>query len=382
MKKLALSLSSIALSCLFASSAWSAGLKVGVIASRSGPASSIGIPVTKGIQAGETFRPQALGQPVEVIVLDDASDPTAAARNARKLIEVDKVDVLIAGSSVATLLSAAGVARDSKTAIIAPIAFGEGNGLGAIAAAQPLTLMVNAVVDHMKQTGIKTVGFIGFSDTWGDFTYAALIKATASAGIKVVANERYARADTSVTSQVLKVMATKPDAVMTGVSGAAGALPYLSLSERGYKGALYGTHALANADFIRLVGASAQGVIVPSGPVVVADQLPESNPIKKVSFEFLDAYKRANKETNSDAYAPYAFDAWLIVQDAAARVGTKAQPGTPAFRQALMTAIQETKELVGTHGVYNFKPGLEYGLDQRGSVLLQLDKGRWKLLKS
>ena len=120
---------------------------------------------------------------------------------------------------------------------------------------QPPSLMVEAVVDHMKAKGIKTVAYIGFSDSWGDLVYNSLMAAAKRDGIKVVTNERYARPDTSVTGQVLKIIAAHPDAVMDGGSGTPGALPLLALAERGYTGPVYGSHALINADFIRVGGA-------------------------------------------------------------------------------------------------------------------------------
>jgi branched-chain amino acid transport system substrate-binding protein len=237
------------------------------------------------------------------------------------------------------------------------------------------------VVDKMKAAGVKTVGYIGFSDAWGDLVFDALNKAAAPAGIKVLTNERYARADQSVTGQVLKIVAARPDAVLTGTSGTPGALPYLALAERGYKGPIYGTHALINPDFIRVGGASVEGLLAPTGPVIVAEQLPASNPIRKVSMDFRAAYEKVHGAAPTDAFSAYSFDAWLIALDAAQRaIATKVEPGTPAFRVALRDAITSTKELVGTHSVYNFKPDSRYGSDDRSRVIVKLEKGQWKLV--
>src|SRR5690606_1336753 len=154
-------------------------------------------------------------------------------------------------------------------------------------------------------------------------------------GIKVLTNERYARADSSVTGQVLKIVSLRPDAVITGTSGTPGALPYLALADRGYKGRLYGMHALINPDFVRVGGKSVEGLLAPTGPVVVGDQLPESNPIRKVSMQFREAYKKANGAYPTDAFSAYSFDAWLVFLDGAKRaLAAGAQPGTPEFRVA------------------------------------------------
>ncbi len=196
----------------------------------------------------------------------------------------------------------------------------------------------------------------------------------------MLTNERYARSDQSVTGQVLKIVAAHPDAVITGGSGTPGALPYLALVERGYKGPIFGTHALINPDFVRVGGAAVEGLIAPTGPVIVAEQLPATNPIRKVAMEFRGAYQKASGAVPADAFSAYSFDAWLIFADAAARALPKAESGTPQFRVALHDAINTTHELVGTHGVYNFRPDNRYGSDTRSVVMVRLDKGQWKLI--
>jgi branched-chain amino acid transport system substrate-binding protein len=359
-----------------------ADLKVGVITSLSGPVSGLGVPYNKGIQAAQAYKPTVGGRKVQVIVLDDASDPATAARNARKLVTEDKVDLLIGTSGVPGALAIAAVARESKTPLISPtpVTVPPEDAGWTVTVSQPFPLMVSAVVDKMKQSGIKSVAFIGFSDALGDLAYDSLVKAATPAGIKVVANERYARGDSSVAGQVLKIVAARPDAVFAGNSGSPGALPYIALRERGYKGQIYGTHGLINADFVRVAGASAEGLMVPSGPVMVADQLPADNPVRKIALDFRKAYQQVHGAPPTDAFSAYTFDAWLLFADAAQRaLSKKVEPGTPEFRQALHDAIAQTHELPGTHGVFSFKPNEPYGLDKRSAVVIKLDKGQWKL---
>ena len=361
-------------------SSWAADLKVGFITSLSGPVSSLGIPYEKGMKAALTYKSELAGRKIQVVQLDDASDPSTAARNARKMIEEDKVDIIIGTAGSPGALAIAAVARELKTPLIsiANANLSGEEGAWMVTLPQPAPLMVTAVVERMKKSGVKTVGFIGFSDAWGDLVYDALTKAAPDAGIKVVSNERYARADSSVTGQVLKIVALRPDAVITGTSGTPGALPYLALSERGYKGLIYGTHALINPDFVRVGGASVEGLLAPTGPVVVAEQLAATNPMRKAAMDYRDAYQKANGVVPTDAFSAYTFDAWLLLLDAASR--TKGEPGTPQYRVALRDAIVTTKELVGTHSVYNFKPDNRYGSDDRSRVIVKLEKGQWKLV--
>lgn len=382
MRTLLRSVTCLAAATLFAGSAAAADLTVGVITSLTGPVSSLGIPYAKGIAAGTAYQSEVDGRKVRVVQLDDGSDPSAATRNARKLIEEDKVDVLIGTAGSPGSLAIAAVAKEMKVPLIciANANLPGEAGSWMVTVPQPAPLMISAVVDHMKKSGIKSLGYIGFSDAWGDLVYDSLMKTAEPAGIKVLTNERYARADTSVTAQALKVVSARPQAVITGGSGTPGALPYIALAERGFRGPLYGTHALINPDFVRVGGQAVEGVIAPTGPVIVAEQLPESNPIRKVSMDFRDAYQKANGEPARDAFSAYSFDAYLIFLDSAKRALAKAQPGTPEFREAMHDAITTTKELVGTHAVYNFKPDDRYGVDERSRVVVKLEKGAWKLL--
>jgi branched-chain amino acid transport system substrate-binding protein len=370
----------LGIGALSAASAWAADYKVGFITSLSGPVSSLGIPYDKGMKAALAYKSELNGRKIQLVQLDDASDPSTAARNARKMIDEDKVDVIIGTAGSPGALAIAAVARETKTPLIsiANANLPGEEGAWMVTLPQPAPLMLNAVVDQMKKSGVKTVGYIGFSDAWGDLVYDALTKSAPAAGIKVVSNERYARADASVTGQVLKIVALRPDAVITGTSGTPGALPYLALSERGYKGQIYGMHALINPDFVRVGGNAVEGLLAPTGPVIVAEQLPDSNPIRKVSMDFRTAYQKANGAAPTDAFSAYTFDAWLLFLDAAQR--TKGEPGTPEFRAALRDAIVSTKELVGTHSVYNFKPDNRYGSDERSRVVVKLEKGQWKLV--
>jgi len=370
----------IAAITLVAQVASAADLKIGFISSLSGPVSALGIPYEKGIRAAIAEHPMLAGHKVQLIVLDDASDPTTAGRNARKLVVEDKVDVLIGTSGVPGAMAIAAVAKELNVPLISPtpVTIAGGADTWVVTVSQSFPLMVSAVVERMQKAGVKTVAFIGFSDALGDLAYDSLRKSVDAAGIKIVANERYARADSSVTGQVLKIMALRPDAVFAGNSGTPGALPYLALAERGYKGQLYGTHGLINADFVRVGGMSIEGLQVPSGPVLVADQLAENNPIRAVSMNFRAAYQKADGTLPNDAFSSYTYDAYLLLGDAARR--TKGEPGTPAYRIALRDAIMSAKELVGTHGVYNFKSDDRYGSDKRAVVMVRLEKGQWKLI--
>ena len=369
---------------IFTCGAAAAELTVGFVTSLSGPGASIGIPYEKGILAAQAYAGKVGDTNIKLIRLDDASDPSAATRNSRKLVQEDHVDVLMGTSGLPGTIAMAVVAAETKTPMLSLVpanAPQNPNGQWLISIPQPVPLMVAAVVERMKRDNVKRTAYIGFSDSWGDLVYDGVMKSAPGNAIEVVTNERYARADTSVAGQTLKIIAAHPDAVITGGSGTPGALPYLALADRGFKGGLYGTHALINPDFVRVGGAAVEGVIAPTGPVIVAEQLPDSNPTKKVSLAFREVYRKTNNAATSDAYSAYSFDAWLVLLDSAKRALGRTQPGTEQFRAALNEALETTKDVTGTHAVYNFKPGESFGVDERARILVQLQKGKWTLLQ-
>lgn len=358
-----------------------AEIKIGFVTALSGPAAALGIPYAKGVAAAAQYKSAVGGETLRLIQLDDGSDPAAATRNARKLIEEDKVDIIIGTATVPSTIAIAAVANEMKVPFIAvspiKVEIADPANQWTVAVPQTPALMSKVIADRMKRDGVKNVGFIGFSDAWGDLVYNGAKTAEAQGDFKVSSNERYTRTDTSVTAQILRVLAAKPDGVLDGGSATQAALPLIALAERGFKGPTYGLASLINADFVRVGGKAAEGVQVSTGPVIVADQLPDNHYAKKISADFRAAYEKVNNATPTDGFGPYSFDAWLIFTSAAERALQKAKPGTPEFRAALRTEILSTKELAGTHAMYNFKPGEGYGVDERSLVIVRLKDGKW-----
>ena len=366
-------------------SAGYADIVVGFVTGLSGPVSSIGVPNAKGIAAAQNYQGEIGGEKVRVIQLDDASDPSNSTRNARKLIDSDAVDFLIGTSGAPQTVAMATVATELKTPMVAvspipPLPPGDG-GPWVVQIPQPAPLLVRGIVDHMRAQGVKTVAFLGFGDAFGDLMYNSLVKLTEGSEIKIVGNERYARTDSSVTAQTLKIMAAQPDAIMLGGTGSPGALPAIAIRERNYKGIVYGNHGMISADFLRIAGSAAEGIICPTGPVTAAEQLPEGNPIRKIALDFRTAYEKANGAVPTDGFSAYGFDGWLVFADAAKRaLAAGAKPGTPAFRVALRDALFSTKEVIGTHGVYSFKADGSPWVDDRARIMVRIEGGRFKLL--
>ncbi len=364
----------------FGSTAARADIKVGVTVSATGPAASLGIPEKNTI----ALLPKIIaGQKIDYIVLDDASDTTTAVNNTRKLITDDNVDIIIGSSITPNSLAMIDVVAEAKVPMISMAASArivepmDAKRHWVFKTPQNDIMMSLAIATHMAEHGIKTVGFIGFADAYGEGWSQEFGKAADLKKIKVVANERYARNDTSVTGQVLKLMAAKPDAILIAGSGTPAALPQKALRERGYTGKIYQTHGVANADFLRVGGKDVEGTFLPAGPVLVADQLPASNPIKKSASAYVAAYEGAYGKGTASTFGGHAWDAGHLMMAAVPVALKTAQPGTPAFRSALRDALEKTKDMAGAHGIFTMSPTDHLGLDQRARVMVEIKNGKW-----
>ncbi|MBN8476891.1 ABC transporter substrate-binding protein [Sulfuritalea sp.] len=360
-----------------------AQIKVGVTLAATGPAASLGIP-EKNVFA---LVPKTLGgMAVEIILLDDATDPSAAVKNTHKLIN-DNVDVIIGSSITPSTLAMVDVVAEKQTPLIALAASSrivepmDAKRAWVFKIPQNDSLVAGGIVEHMVKSGIKTVAYIGFSDAYGEGWHTEFSKLAEAAGIKLIAKEVYGRADTSVTAQALKLVSANPEAILIGAAGTPGVLPQATLIERGYKGKIYQTHGVANGDFIRVGGKQVEGALLPVGPNLVAEQLPDSHPSKKAGLEFVQKYEGAHGKGSRSLFAALAWDAWLVLDGAATRAVKKAKPGTPEFRKALRDELEATKNLVASTGVYNYSPTDHAGLDSRARVMVRIENGTWKLVQ-
>jgi branched-chain amino acid transport system substrate-binding protein len=358
-----------------------ADINVGVTLSATGPAASLGIPEKNTFE----LLPATIGgEKVNYIILDDGSDTTKAVTNTRKLISENKVDLIIGSTITPNSLAMADVVADAETPMISMAASAR-----IVDPASPKTkwvfktpqsdsLMADAIAVHMKANGVKTLGYIGFADAYGDGWLAEMKRSAQTAGIKVVAEEKYNRNDASVTGQVLKLVAANPDAVLIGAAGTPGATPQKELVARNYKGRIYQTHGVANPDFLRVVGKDGNGTFLPSGPMLVWEQLPDSNASKKVAAEYVTKYEQ--KFGTRSTFGGHAYDSYLLLSKAIPEALKKGKPGTKEFRAALRDAL-ETTTVPATHGVFAMTPNDHNGFDNRARVMVKIDNGKWVLQK-
>lgn len=356
-------------------------IKIGFTGTFTGANASNGIPYRN---AAEVFPSTLAGHSVEWIVLDDGGDATQAMKNARRFIDVDKVDAIVGSTSSPTSMTLFDIANNSKTVqlAMAPVKIPDDKRAFVFNVSQPVPLMTSAIVGDMKKQGVKTAAYIGYADGWGDMNWDIFKDMAPKAGIKVVAEERYNRTDPSVIAQVLKVVAADPDAVFIGASTTPAVLPHATLRDQGYKGLIYQTHGTVAQAFLNAGGKAVEGARMPTGPMVVADDLSDGNPIKKVAKEFIGKYQAKWGPNPVPAFAGTAWNAYLLLDAASAKVlKAGAKPGTPEFRLALRDALQSGDEVVGTDGIFKYTADDHYGLDERARVMITVKGGKFRLLE-
>ncbi|MGE5339592.1 MAG: ABC transporter substrate-binding protein [Gemmatimonadota bacterium] len=373
-----------AVSALVGVTAMAQDIKVGVTLSATGPAASLGIPERNTI----ALLPKTMGgRKVDWIVLDDASDTTTAVKNMRKLISEDNVDVVVGSTITPNSLAMIDIAAETETPMISMAASSrivepvDAKRRWVFKTPQNDAQMAAVIVSHMLANKLRNVAFIGFSDAYGEGWWNTFSTIAEGRGLKIVANERFQRTDTSVTGQILKIMTARPDAVLIAASGTPAALPEKTLKERGYTGKIYQTHGVANNDFLRVCGKDCEGTFLPAGPVLVAEQLPNDNPVKKSALAYIHAYEGKYGKGSVSTFGGHAWDANALLQAAVPEALKKAKPGTKEFRAALRDALEGVKNVAGAHGIFNMSKGDHLGLDQRAAVMVEIKNGTWTLVK-
>ncbi len=355
-----------------------ADVNIGISLPLTGPASGLGIPMKNYF---DLWPKTIAGEKVNLIILDDATDPTKGVVNAKRFVTEDKVDII--GGSAATPVAAAmaDVAAEAQTVQIAfsPVALPPGKDAWTFRLPQSTAVMAHAMVEHMKKNGVKTVGFLGYTDAYGESWLKDFTAVAAPAGIKVTDAERFARSDTSVTGQALKLVSANPDAILVVASGSGAAMPEKGLVERGYKGKIYQTHAAVTRDLMRIGGKDVEGTYVVSGPAVIAEQLPESHPSKKLSIDFVQKYEKAYGAGSRNQFAGHAYDMLVVLEKVLPGALKKAKPGTKEFRAAIKDGMETMGRTVFSHGVMNWTKDDHWGFTNETGVMLKVVNGEFKV---
>src|SRR6185369_10311623 len=353
---------------------------IGITITTTGPAAALGIPERNSL---EFVAKEIGGVPLKVIVLDDGGDPTTATTNARRFVTESKADIIMGSSTTPPSIAVANVAAEANLPHfgLAPFPITPERAKWSVSMPQPIPIMGKVLYEHMKSKGVKTVGYIGYSDSYGDLWFNDFKAQAVPMGITMVDEERFARTDTSVTGQVLKLVAANPDAILVGASGTAAGLPQTTLRERGYKGLIYQTHGAASMDFIRIAGPAAEGVLMASGPVMDPEDQPDEAQTKKPGLALNKAYEAKYGPNSRSQFAGHSYDAFLVLERVVPVALKKAKPGTQEFRDAIREALLTEREIAASQGVYNFTEKDRYGVDERARILLTVKDGKYTLVK-
>lgn len=353
---------------------------IGISVSTTGPAAALGIPERNSL---EFVAKEIGGVPLKVIVLDDAGDPTTATTNARRFVTESKADIIMGSSTTPPSIAVSNVAAEANIPHfgLAPFPITPERAKWSVSMPQPIPIIGKVMYDHMKKNNVKTLGYIGYSDSYGDLWFNDIKTQAEPMGMKVVAEERFARPDTSVTGQVLKLVAANPDAILVGASGTAAALPQSTLRDRGYKGLIYQTHGAASMDFIRIAGPAAEGVLMASGPVMDPEDQPDEAPTKKPGLALNKAYEAKYGPNSRSQFAGHSYDAFLVLERVIPVALKKGKPGTAEFREAIRQALLTEREIAASQGVYNFTEKDRFGVDERARILLTVKDGKYTLVK-
>jgi branched-chain amino acid transport system substrate-binding protein len=351
-------------------------ITIGISICTTGPAAALGIPERNALE----FVPKEIGGvPLKVIVLDDGGDPTNATTNARRFVTESKADIIMGSSTTPPTIAVSNVANEAGIPHIglAPFPVTPERAKWSVMMPQPVPIMGKVLYEHMKAHNVKTVGYIGYSDSYGDLWFNDFKTQGVPMGLTLVDEERFARPDTSVAGQVLKLVAANPDAVLVGASGTAAGLPQTALRERGYKGLIYQTHGAASMDFIRIAGPAAEGVIMASGPVMNPEGQPDSALTKKPGLALNTAYEAKFGPNSRSQFAGHSYDAFEVLKRVIPTALKTAKPGTPEFREAIRQAFLSEREIAASQGVYNWTEKDRSGLDDRSRILLTVKNGKY-----
>ena len=360
--------------------AQTAEITIGLSLTTTGPAAALGIPERNALE----FVPKEIGGvPLKLIVLDDGGDPTAATTNARRFVAESKADIIMGSSTTPPTVAISTVANEAGIPhfALAPMPVNDARAKWTVVMPQPVPVMGKVIYENMKAKGVKTIGYIGYSDSYGDLWFNDLKNQTGPMGMTIVDDERFARPDTSVAGQVLKLVAANPDAILVGASGTAAALPQSALRDRGYKGPIYQTHGAASMDFIRIAGPAAEGVFMVSGPVMDPEGQADSALTKKPGLTLNAAYEGKYGPNSRSQFAGHSYDAFEVLKRIIPVALKAGKPGTAEFREGIRLALLSEKDLAASQAVYNFTDKDRYGVDERSRILLTVKGGKYVAVK-
>jgi branched-chain amino acid transport system substrate-binding protein len=320
--------------------------------------------------------PDGKAHPLKIVIYDDASDETKAVLAAKKLIEEDRVTAIVGPTLSGTSLAILDTVQKAQVPLVSAAAASKivepaSERKWVFKTPQSDALIVGALVDHLKAKNLTKVGWLNVDYAFGQLGWIEFEKAAKAANLTVVANEKFGQKDVDMTPQLTRVKAANPQAVIVWSIPPSASIATKNYADLGLKAPLFQSHGVGNKKFIELAGPAANGVVFPVGKLLVAEQLPDSDPQKGVLLAYARDFEAKYGPRNT--FGGHAWDAVKLVVAAMEKTGTD--------RARLRTAIESTRNFVGITGVFDFSPSDHNGLDRRAVVLTEIADGQWRLAR-
>jgi branched-chain amino acid transport system substrate-binding protein len=356
-------------------------IKLGGFFDLSGRASFIGTPsklvaemLVEKINAGGGIG----GKKIELIVADTEGDPAKAANIATKFIHKDKVVAIIGPTLTDTGMNVKKIAHDGKTPIVMtvggdPVIMGGKFGPfdWVFKSPQRSEIAVKRLFTYLKDKGLTKIALLSADDGFGKDGLRWMEQLGPEFGIEILIKESFGARDTDMTAQLTKAKNAAPQALVVWTTGPAGAITAKNVAQLGIDLPLFQCHGLPDPKYVELAGPAAEGNRMPATKLMVADELPDTDPQKAVIQEFIKLYteKGYAKQFPINTHSGYAWDAIMLVAKAIEKAGTEPE--------ALRAAIESTQNYVGISGVYNLTPEDHNGLNVDSMVMVQVKGGKF-----
>jgi branched-chain amino acid transport system substrate-binding protein len=351
--------------------------KIGGIFSSTGRASFLGDPEKKTMEM-MVERINASGgidgHMLEAVIYDSEGDPAKAVSAVNKLIHKDKVLAIIGPSTTPATMAVVNFAQRARVPLIscaAGVAITSPVKPWVFKTAQSDLLAVAAMYDHMQARGIKKIGILTVSNSFGESGKQQLESQAADNGIEIVRAESFGAKDTDTTAQLTKIKAASPQAIVCWGTNPGPAVVARNVSQLNIDIPLYQSHGVASPKFIELTGDSAEGIVLPTGKILVIDLLDDTDPQKKILMEYRAAYTKAHGGHVS-GFGGYAFDAMNLL--------VRALEGSGGDTNKIREALENIPPYLGATGEFRFSAKDHNGLSPEAFVMVEIENGTWKLI--
>ncbi|MEW6183901.1 MAG: ABC transporter substrate-binding protein [Bacillota bacterium] len=354
--------------------------KIGAVVDISGPGSSLGEPENNTLKmlVDELNAKGGIdGHPVDLTILDNKSNETEAVMDAKKLIEQDVLVIMgcsQSGPSLAMIdtIDKSEVPMVSMAASAKIVTNDDGTQRHWVfKTAQSDIVVANKIAKYLVANGLTDIAFLSMNNAFGDSGLVNFEKAAADNGINILIKQKFEATDNDMTAQLTKVKASKAKVTVVWAIPPSASIVTKNFRSLGINMPLIHTHGIGNQTFIDLAGTTADGVVAPMGKLVVAEQLPDTDPQKQVLLDYLSDYQ-AKYNKRPSTFGGHGYDAFQLTVQAIEKAG----PDRAKIREAL----EQITGYPGISGVFKLSAEDHNGLGEDSLVMVTIKDGKWTYL--